>query len=105
MVIDLSLFGIIERGRERQKEKERERVMSCRTFSVFPEGMIFYQRLKFAYFKHTNGYGVLINYSYLILNRLSFLSFFWPIHNTHKTPRENSIIHLQLEYLVILMHT
>ena len=24
MVIDLSLFGIIERGRERQKEKERE---------------------------------------------------------------------------------
>ena len=76
---------------ERETEGNRD-YWRTRKIIHSPEGMIFYQKNEFAYCKYTNGYGVCINYSYLLLNRLSAQSLSWPKHDIQITLQEKSII-------------
>ena len=67
--------------------------------------MIFYQKNEFAYCKYTNGYGVCINYSYLLLNRLSAQSLSWPKHDIQITLQEKSIILFKSKWRVVFFYT
>ena len=61
----------IKRGRQREKENSAGKIIHL------AKGMIHYQKIEFAYCKHTNDYGVTINYSYLFRNGLfvQFISY------------------------------
>ena len=54
----------IKSGRHREKENSAGKIIHL------AKGMIHYQKIEFAYCKHTNDFGVTINYSYLFRNGL-----------------------------------